>query len=58
MCRLKASALWVAISKRSGFYFYVFLGVNNFMGCNRKPAFAQGEFPQNNKSVGSCPSGD
>lgn len=55
MCRLKPSTLWVAIHKWSGFYFYVFLGVNVFMGCN---GFAQGEFSQNNKSVGSCPSGD
>lgn len=58
MCRLKAAALWVAIYKWSGFYFYVFLGINIFMGCSRKPAFAHGEISQNNRSVGSCPSGD
>lgn len=49
MCCLKASTLWVAIYKWSGFYFYVFLGINIIMGCNRKPAFAKGEFSQQQK---------
>lgn len=57
MCRLKASTLWAAIYKWSGFYFYVFLGVNILWVVTESRPLLRVNSPKTTKVLAPVPQG-